>query len=88
MRSCPPYEQTAALCGLRFLPPLILHGAHGVSRDTLAQHTDTYRERLTSDPAWAGLPPPQAGVTHEVPVADRAHLDARATGSTPAPEST
>ena len=24
----PPYEQTAALCGMRFLPPLILHGAH------------------------------------------------------------
>ncbi|OYZ77192.1 MAG: NAD(P)H dehydrogenase [Polaromonas sp. 24-62-144] len=23
----PPYEQTAALCGMRFLPPLILHGA-------------------------------------------------------------
>ena len=24
----PPYEQTAALCGMRFLPPLLLHGAH------------------------------------------------------------
>ena len=24
----PPYEQTAALCGMRFLPPLVLHGAH------------------------------------------------------------
>ena len=23
----PPYEQTAALCGMRFLPPLVLHGA-------------------------------------------------------------
>ena len=23
----PPYEQTAALCGMRFLPPLLLHGA-------------------------------------------------------------
>ena len=26
----PPYEQTAALCGMRFLPPLLLHGAHRV----------------------------------------------------------
>jgi glutathione-regulated potassium-efflux system ancillary protein KefF len=24
----PPYEQTAALAGMRFLPPLVLHGAH------------------------------------------------------------
>lgn len=24
----PPYEQTAALTGMRFLPPLVLHGAH------------------------------------------------------------
>ena len=28
----PPYEQTAALCGMRFLPPLVLHGAHRASR--------------------------------------------------------
>ena len=26
----PPYEQTAALCGMRFLPPMVLHGAHSV----------------------------------------------------------
>ena len=26
----PPYEQTAALCGMRLLPPLVLHGAHRV----------------------------------------------------------
>ena len=28
----PPYEQTAALCGMRFLPPLMLHGAHRRAR--------------------------------------------------------
>ena len=28
----PPYEQTAALCGMRFLPPLLLHGAHKAER--------------------------------------------------------
>src|SRR5438093_3395274 len=26
----PPYDQTAALVGMRFLPPLVLHGAHRV----------------------------------------------------------
>jgi len=28
----PPYEQTAALCGMRFLPPMLFHGAHRVGR--------------------------------------------------------
>jgi glutathione-regulated potassium-efflux system ancillary protein KefF len=30
----PPYEQTAALCGMRFLPPLLLHGAHKAKEAT------------------------------------------------------
>ena len=28
----PPYEQTAVLCGMRFLPPLVLHGARSGER--------------------------------------------------------
>ena len=28
-----PYEQTAMLCGMRFVPPLVLHGAHRVDDD-------------------------------------------------------
>ena len=32
----PPYEQTAALCGLRFLPPLVLHGAHRIENEGIA----------------------------------------------------
>ena len=48
----PPYEQTAALCGMRFLPPLILHGAHTVSVAELAEHADAYAKRLADYPAW------------------------------------
>jgi glutathione-regulated potassium-efflux system ancillary protein KefF len=48
----PPYEQTAALCGMRFLPPLILHGAHKTSQAELAAHADTYVQRLADYPAW------------------------------------
>ena len=33
----PPYEQTAALCGMRFLPPLLLHGAHRIGGDEIDQ---------------------------------------------------
>lgn len=56
----PPYEQTAALCGLRFLPPLLLHGAHAIGTDALQRHVATYRERLARYPDWpelAGLGP-------------------------------
>jgi glutathione-regulated potassium-efflux system ancillary protein KefF len=48
----PPYEQTAALCGLRFLPPLVLHGAHAVSETDLAAHAALYQQRLASYPEW------------------------------------
>jgi glutathione-regulated potassium-efflux system ancillary protein KefF len=48
----PPYEQTAALCGMRFLPPLVLHGAHKASDAELAVHAETYAQRLADYPAW------------------------------------
>jgi glutathione-regulated potassium-efflux system ancillary protein KefF len=48
----PPYEQTAALCGMRFLPPLILHGAHKASDDDLAVHAKSYAQHLLNYPSW------------------------------------
>jgi glutathione-regulated potassium-efflux system ancillary protein KefF len=48
----PPYEQTAVLAGMRFLPPLLLHGAHRVDEAELAAHADTYLQRLSSHPDW------------------------------------
>ena len=48
----PPYEQTAALCGMRFLPPLVLHGAHRVDEAELAAHTEVFAQRLATHPDW------------------------------------
>ncbi len=48
----PPYEQTAALCGLRFLPPMVLHGAHHVRPEQVQAHADVWRERLQQYPDW------------------------------------
>ena len=42
----PPCEQTAAMCGLRFLPPLVLHAAHRVTEQELQQHVDTFLQAL------------------------------------------
>jgi glutathione-regulated potassium-efflux system ancillary protein KefF len=51
----PPYEQTAALCGMRFLPPLLLHGAHRASEAELAAQAATYAQRLADYPGWPEL---------------------------------
>jgi glutathione-regulated potassium-efflux system ancillary protein KefF len=51
----PPYEQTAALCGMRFLPPLVLHGASSTSQAEVLAHVATFRKRLQSYPEWPEL---------------------------------
>lgn len=51
----PPYEQTAMLCSMRFVPPLVLHGAHRVSDDELAEHVRLVTSRLLSYPQWPEL---------------------------------
>lgn len=48
----PPYDQTAALTGMRLLPPLVQHGAHRLDDAMLAAHVQTFVERLSSYPDW------------------------------------
>lgn len=67
----PPYEQTAALCGMRFLPPLLLHGAHRVSDAEVAAHVAVFRERLARYPQWPELDGMDSSPACEVPVTDR-----------------
>ena len=51
----PPYEQTARLCGMRFVPPLVLHGAHRVDDAALAAHVELVISRLKGYPDWPEL---------------------------------
>ncbi|MBK7613803.1 MAG: NAD(P)H-dependent oxidoreductase [Vitreoscilla sp.] len=51
----PPYEQTAALAGMRFLPPMVLHGAHEVGDAEVAEHAAMFAQRLASYPDWPEL---------------------------------
>ena len=44
----PPFEQTAALCGMRWEPPLILHGAQHVTDAALKAHVERFRARLVT----------------------------------------
>jgi len=48
----PPYEQTAALAGMRFLPPLLLHGAHRIGAAELEAHAELFVQRLATYPDW------------------------------------
>jgi len=67
----PPYEQTAALCGMRFLPPLLLHGARRASDAAVAAHVAVFEERLRSYPRWRELEDLPACPACEVPHQDR-----------------
>jgi len=67
----PPYEQTAALCGMRFLPPLILHGARGVSEPEVMSHVETFRQRLATYPDWSEMDALGACPACIVPKTDR-----------------
>jgi glutathione-regulated potassium-efflux system ancillary protein KefF len=76
----PPYEQSAVLCGMRFLPPLVIHGAHRVDEAGLAEQAALYAERLTRYPAWPELDNLDACPTCAVPLDARpADADARPT---------
>jgi glutathione-regulated potassium-efflux system ancillary protein KefF len=41
-----PIEQTARFCGMTWLPPVLLHGAHVISEDELSAMAATLRQRV------------------------------------------
>ena len=79
----PPYEQTAALCGMRFLPPLVLHAAHTVPPEVLKEHLQTFSQRLQSYPEWPELDDLEQCAACVVPMRDRPDLDDRGVDGTP-----
>lgn len=50
-----PYEQSAALVGMRWLPPMVQHGAHRVADADLAAHAAVFADRLARYPDWPEL---------------------------------
>jgi glutathione-regulated potassium-efflux system ancillary protein KefF len=71
----PPYEQTAALTGMRWLPPLVLHGAHRADEATLAAHLALFVERLAAYPDWPELAGLEENEECEVPANARPAAD-------------
>jgi len=50
----PPIQQTAQFCGMRWEPPLVVHGVYDMSDDELAAHGRTYRTRVETLLAASG----------------------------------
>ncbi len=71
-----PSEQTAALCGMRWLPPLVLHGAHSASPQALAAHAGLFAARLQSWPAWPEIEALEPALPCDVPAAARPAAEA------------
>ena len=67
----PPYEQTAALCGMRFLPPLLFHGARSAAHEALMAHVEVFKDRLSSYPDWPELEDLEGCPSCVVPTTDR-----------------
>jgi glutathione-regulated potassium-efflux system ancillary protein KefF len=62
-----PYEQTAALAHMRWLPPLVLHGAHHAANAELARHAQLFTDRLSTWPNWPELSDLEADASCDVP---------------------
>lgn len=48
-----PFEQTAALCGMDWIAPLVMHGAAHLARDAVEAHAAEFGRRLAG---YAGAP--------------------------------
>ena len=46
-----PYEQTAALCGMAWRAPFVVHGAAALDADAIAAHAATFRRGLAASAA-------------------------------------
>ena len=63
-RFLPAYRQTAEMVGMRFLDPLVFHGAHRAEAHEVHAHAHAFAQRLQSlaSEARASAAPPQAAV--------------------------
>lgn len=82
-----PYAQSARLCGMNFLPPLVLHSAHRVSGEELARHAQGFAQRLLAyavrretEPGLDSSPENMPPAAPDIP------LDARPALFSPLPE--
>ena len=62
-----PYAQSARLCGMNFLPPLLLHAAHRVANTELVRHAEGFAQRLLDYAASRDAAAPSQAVPPAAP---------------------
>jgi glutathione-regulated potassium-efflux system ancillary protein KefG len=43
-----PLGQTARVCGMKYLPPFVIHGTHTITKEEIALHGEDYRKIITA----------------------------------------
>lgn len=43
-----PYERTATLCGMTYLPPFVFYGSYGANEMDIHRHAEKYRQHLAA----------------------------------------
>ncbi|CAM3950666.1 NAD(P)H-dependent oxidoreductase [Roseateles saccharophilus] len=67
-----PYQQSAKTCGMHYLPPQILHGAHRATDAGIAAHAELFVKRLQHYPDWCqSLAAPEVGDEEAVELDER-----------------
>jgi glutathione-regulated potassium-efflux system ancillary protein KefF len=70
-----PYLQSARTCGMNYLPPQILHGAHRATDAEITAHAELFVKRLEHYPAWCeNLAAPPVGDEDDVALDERPAL--------------
>jgi len=70
-----PYQQSARTCGMNYLPPQILHGAHRVTDTEINAHAELFVKRLAHYPEWCHhLAAPPVGDEDDVALDERPPL--------------
>lgn len=70
-----PYLQSARTCGMNYLPPQILHGAHRATDAEINAHAALFVKRLTDYPEWCEhLAEPPVGDEDDVELDERPPL--------------
>jgi len=55
-----PFEQTARLCGMEYLPPFVIQGVYQLTQAQLIQHSEQYRQLIIGLREDTPLPDPEA----------------------------
>lgn len=70
-----PYLQSARTCGMNYLPPQILHGAHRATDAEINAHAELFVKRLAHYPEWCEhLAEPPVGDEDDVELDERPPL--------------